>query len=204
MTQKELLQLIDDVRGTNYKDFSERIIEYKMFFESPLKIPHWDKNDFEDSSKNIAMTIAAEESAKYIGEFSNCKLYRSTDNVFIYDYFINSGFIRAHFKYELKHNVMHERLVWQYYLCSGLCRDLIFSYYLNTYKGIISDNSHSPLGEEYWRKLIEEALKLNTYKIFVVNQKTKKFIPFDDIQYFKKYFSHSIQHFDYQFVIYVA
>lgn len=143
MTYEEIMQVIEDARGADYKDFEERILEYKMFFESPKRIPYWDKNDFEDSGKNKAMTIAAEESTKYIGEYSNYKLYRSVAGNTIYDYFINSGFIRAHFKYELKQNMMYEKLVWQYQLCSGLCRELMFSYYLKTYKGFVSDNLHS-------------------------------------------------------------
>ena len=82
------------------------------------------------------------------------------------------------FIYQVKKNVMWERVIWQHTLNYGMCREILFNYYLEKYNGIISDELHSADAEKCWKKMFQTASDKG-YKLFVVDEKEHKFEPID-------------------------
>jgi hypothetical protein len=82
-------------------------------------------------------------------------------------------------------------------MCFGLCRNILFNYYLKKYNRIISDGSHNELGGKYWKKLFEEAKKMG-YKTYILNIKDES--KFDSTE-IDKYYGNTSKFLDYRLVI---
>jgi hypothetical protein len=176
--------------------------EVIKLFESPVRIPQWVDDNLSNIGKNLAFTKKIRKDYKKIDNFKQFEIYKNTLGKFNYDYFIDGEYIKAFFAYQDQNNGKSfiEEKVWQDGLNIGLCREIVFDYYLKKYDRLISDMTHSDLGEKYWLRLVKESLAQG-YKTFVLNTKTNEKIPVgvDDM---KNYWSDNEEtHFIYRFVI---
>lgn len=118
--------------------------------------------------------------------FNNTKynIYQTIDSGNKVDWFTSNegNFVYAVFEYDIKDNVMIEKFVWNLRLTRGIARMLLFDYYLNKFKAVISDDIHSPLGQQYWKTNLQYALDKN-YKITILkintSRKITEEIPFE-------------------------
>ncbi len=141
---------------------------YSKLLESPMRMKSFDVEKLSDNANNYACAKSFINNGTFIKKYKEYDLYRYKHNNIVADAFIIDEFIYAYFVYNIKNNIFIEKLVWQNMIHSGLCRDIIFNYYLKEYKVIISDGLHSPLGESYWKKLLKDS-KNKGYKIYVVD-----------------------------------
>ena len=99
--------------------------------------------------------------------FHNYIGYSFSLNKEINDFLVDESHheIIAFFQYETNIinglDIINERKVWQSIKYVGLLRKLIFDKYLKEHDGIQSDGAHTELGIKYWKKLLDDALKLN-------------------------------------------
>jgi hypothetical protein len=175
--------------------------EVELIFESPVKIKDWVPNHLHNLGPNLAFTKKVKETCKCDGTFEEYEIYKNTIGKVKYDYFIEGDYIKVFFGY-LEYNngkTMVEETVWQDALHIGLCRKLIFDYYLKKYNAIVSDQNHSDLGENYWKRLVKDA-NFKGFKTFVLNTKTNEKIEINPND-MDQYWSENKTHFIYRFVI---
>ena len=126
------------------------------------------KNELDNSWFNV-------ESAKETIEDSNFEkittqtvfdleldLYREnySTNKFQDNWITPQPFIACYFMFErAQGNGLSALGVWNHRTFKGTVRNLFFSYYLENFDYIISDNKHTDEGEMYWKKIITMALK---------------------------------------------
>jgi len=78
------------------------------------------------------------------------------------DYFVNkTPFISCYFIYKLVDRDMQMTGVWNRRSSKGMAFHLFFEYYLPKVKSITSDSKHTLQGENFWKRLIEEATTKN-------------------------------------------
>jgi hypothetical protein len=142
--------------------------EIKILLESPMRIGSWDSNKLDNINDNYAICSTFKEKGINIGKYKEYDIFQYEKGNEIADIFTMDDFVSAYFNYEVRNNVMIEKRVWQDDLHIGLCRNIIFDYYLKKFNGMISDGLHSPLGEKYWKKLLKQA-KDDGYEIFSIN-----------------------------------
>ena len=171
--------------------------------ESPV-YAKWGGGGFDDIhsfSGNFKATKNIKAIAKYITSIKKLKLYRIT-NGNIYDYFINEDFIAAAFRYKKQENVIFNETVFQFSYPDtiGLCRFLVFNYYLeNECKQFVSSNVHTEKGENFWKKLLEEAMEKH-YNVYVLENNKNK-LSLNNTSDMKKYYSKYEKGLKYKFVI---
>lgn len=170
-------------------------------FESPVRIPQWVDGNLSNIGKNIAFTKKIRNDYKKTDNFKQFEIYKNSLGKFNYDYFIDGEYVKAFFAYEEQNSGKSfiEEKVWQDGLNIGLCREVVFDYYLKKYDRIVSDMTHSDLVEKYWLRLVKESIAKG-YKTFVLNTKTNEKIAIgvDDM---KQYWSENEENFIYRFVI---
>jgi len=176
--------------------------EVGLIFESPVRIKSWVDNNLHSIGKNLAFTKIIKEKYKAVDTFDGYEIYKNALGKVNYDYFIVGDYIKAMFVYA-EHNdgkIFIEEKVWQDGLNIGLCRKIVFDYYLKKYDAIISDQSHSDLGESYWKHLVKDA-KTKGYKTSVLNTKTNTKVEIN-VEDMDQYWSENEKtHFIYRFVI---
>jgi len=173
--------------------------EIKNLMEMPIRIPKWENNKLESSDYNHGIVAYYKENGKLVDAFKNYDIYELIDSDKINNIFVNGEIAWAYFKFKVDKNIMFEDTVWQDMKSGGLCREILFNYYLKRYNGIISDGKHSPYGEKYWKKLLQQA-KDSGYKLFAVDigTWTPTSIGMDDID---KFYSNTLAMEDYRFMI---
>ena len=159
----------------SYKSHEEKEAEIKMLFESPMKISGLNF-DVNDSSYNYALCKKIKNDGKYLGKYKAYEIYEIETNGEVTNIFVSGDLIMVMFVFEIKNNVMVEKVVWQHVTNYGACRDILFNYYLDRYDGVISDELHTPSGEKYWKKMLEYAIK-HGYNIYAINIKTNESQP---------------------------
>ncbi len=181
------------------KTLAEHIKYYTILLESPTRIPRWTSDKLYNRTENYAFCKLIREKGRRIDKYKEMDVYQFTNGQLITDIFAADDFIQAYFNYEIKNNVAIEKRVWQDELQRGLCRDIIFNYYLSKYSGIMSDGLHSPLGEKYWNKLLKQSQELG-YKIFAIDISDNRAgeLNIDDID---KFYSNNISSENYRFLI---
>jgi len=186
------------------KSILESINELNDLFESPMKGAPINTNVFDDHDKNLSYVLAAKKHAKLVDKYKDYDIYRFTPTNAkndINDVFIYGDFVSAYFNYSIfNNNYILEKKIWQDHIQLGLFRDIIFNYYLNKYKGVISDVIHSPSGEKYWKKILKQAKDSGNYEIYVLRNEKDK-IPLNDLNDVDKYFTHAPDGLKNRFVI---
>jgi hypothetical protein len=92
--------------------------------------------------------------------FDGHSIFSFLSDGYYHDAFVKKHHMSAFFRYKKNGNRMEEDKVWQDVLKYGFCRKIILEYYLKKFNEIMSDGLLSEMGEKYWKKLIEDALKL--------------------------------------------
>lgn len=175
--------------------------QVKILFESPVKIKSWVDDNLHSIGKNLAFTKIVKQKCKIVGKFDNYEIYKNTLGMVNYDYFTEGEYIKAMFIYiERTHGkFMVGEKVWQDGLRLGLCREIMFDYYLQKYDAVISDQNHSDLGENYWKQLVKDA-KAKGFKTFVLNTETNEKTEID-VKDMDQYWSENETYFIYRFMI---
>ena len=180
------------------KSIIETINEMDLLFEFPMRISDIDTDVFDDHDKNISYAMATKKHTNIIDKYKKYDIYQFTPKnakYDIHDVFIFGPYVEAYFNYSINNGFFIEKKVWQGILHLGLCREIIFEYYLKKFNGIISDVLHSNKGEKYWKKLLIQAKSLG-YKIYILKNEKER-IPLDDLDNIDKFYN-SIS---YRFVI---
>ena len=174
---------------TLFKSLLSTIAEYKVVVESPMKIGKMGMNQLEDNTENYAFTLQIKQkiSDSQIDTLGAYKVYSYNVGNVVYDLFIDGDYTIALFSYITEGNRMIERKVWQEGSQVGLCRKIIFDYYLKKFDEIISDGLHTEIGEKYWKKLVKDAVK-NGYIVSLLI--SGQYQPID-LNMVDSYFSHS-------------
>jgi hypothetical protein len=142
-----------------------------------MRIGLWDPEKLGNSVNNIAFTRRIIEQSPVPENYKDFLVYEckiKNSNLII---FVKGEMTQAFFAYSIdKNNNFVEEKVWQDMLSLGVCRDILFNYFLSKFNGIISDSAHSQLGERYWIKLVDAAISkgYNVYVIFDDNKPTIK------------------------------
>ncbi len=181
------------------KSILSTIEEARKIFESPLRISSMDIEQLEQHDNNFAYTKIIKEKANPINKYDKYNIYQFVIQNQIFDVIIDKDFTVAYFNYIIKDNFMVERKVWQDPLHISLCRRMLFDYYLKKFDGLISDGTHSFLGERYWNKLLKQAMD-SGYQTYVLKDETEK-IPLNSLDDINKYFSAGSEGLRYRFVI---
>lgn len=156
-----LAELID-------KPWHIQTAEMNYLFESPLRIGSWDVDNLATTANNLAFTRQIMDKCPNPATYKSLNIYEYTVGNINYAIFVKNDFTQAFFSYHVdKDNNFVEDKVWQEFTSLGLCRDILFDYYLNRFNGIISDATHSELGERYWKKIVDISIK-NGYKAYAI------------------------------------
>lgn len=168
-------------------------------FESPMKFSNWTPDFLETMGKNTTFTIAVEEKGINVGKFKEYDLYEYMvgDNTF--NVIINGEHTIGYYEFKLNNDIVNEIRIWQDNTAIGLIREFIFDYILKKYKGLLSDDCHSEMGQKCWKKLIITAHE-KEYKVFIVI-KEKQTIPLNSNEDIDKYFIANPKGLDYKFLI---
>jgi hypothetical protein len=173
--------------------------EIYCFTETPIRVGKINMDILDDTGKNYNYVLKVKQFGKLIGKYGKYEIYQFTptnDKENLNDIFVDGDLAYAYFNYRLtKNGFIEEKRIWQDRLNFGLFREIMFNYYLNKFKGVISDTAHSPNGERYWKKILMKA-KNEGFKVYVLKNDVEK-IPLDDINLIDKYFTNS----SYKFVI---
>lgn len=163
--------------------------EYKKIVESPMKISKLNLPQLEDNANNYAFTNAIKIRIGNVpaNKFESYDVYSYKVGNTNYDLFVDGAYTVAFFSYSVQGPIMLEKQVWQDGLNLGLCRKIIFNYYLEKYDEIISDGQHTELGEKYWKKLLVEAGRLG-FRVKLVVDGRHEAIDFEKLD---DYFSNS-------------
>ena len=195
----KLKKLLEDEDPFKFKLLIESMTKYSSLLESPMRIPNWNAKKLYDRTENYAMCKTIRTNGKLVGRYEDYDIYQYIVDDDITDIFTDDGFIKAFFVYEIKHNVMVEKKVWQDNACFGLCRDAIFHYYLPKFEGVISDGLHSQYGERYWNKLLKQASETG-YKIYAVDLTTDRSVVLN-LNDIDKFYSGGMDSMNYKFLI---
>jgi len=169
-------------------------------YESPMRLTRsFNPDELGSLGKNNSFTIATREKAKNIGKFKNCDLYEYFSGDYIINILISNDYTVAFFQYKIINNIVEEHRIWQDATCIGLCREFMFEYFLKKYGGLLSDDSHTELGQKYWEKLLTKSLEVG-YKIFVVVKNHQK-IPLENPADIKQFYFDSPRGLEYKFLI---
>jgi hypothetical protein len=172
-----------------------------LFSESPMRISKWSPDQLNGLGSNYTFTIGLKEKATHVGEFENkYQIYSYPFSKEIIDCFVNGDYTIAYFQYfPNSDNFIEINRIWQDPIHIGLNRSIIFNYYLNKYKGLITDNVHTELGEKSIKKLLKLALESNM-KIYVLVDNKEK-IQINNLSDVDNYYSDGPQGLKYRFVI---
>jgi len=148
--------------------------EAATLFESPLKVRGWDTAKLDNLGQNqVFLTSLQEKVPSPSDTFGEYEIYIYQADGWIYNVFVGGHHVQALFAYTVENGYFCETRVWQEHTSIGLCRQILFNYYLPKFKGIISDAAHSEMGGKYWVKLVHEALS-SGHKVFAVNSRNEK------------------------------
>ena len=158
----------------------------------------YNPNNLNSIGRNSVFTDIVIEKAENVGNFGEYTIYQYTVSDNIFNILELSGYTCGFFQYKVNDDIAEEIGVWQSPTNLGLCRSFIFDYLLKKYKGYLSDDAHTELGQKYWDKLLKNALKLG-YKTFVVEKDKKtEFVGNVDVDSF---YSDSPKGLNYKFLI---
>lgn len=165
----------------------ESFYEVDKLFESPIRIKSFDIGEFDNHHKNYEYVKNLKDKFSPVDKFGKYDVFRMNLSEGNNDFFVYNDFIVAYFNYDVENNNFIEKKVWQDHLQLGLCRDILFNYYLKKYDRIISDGLHTEFGERYWKKLLRHAIN-SGYKIYALrNDRDKiKIQNIDDLNNFYK------------------
>jgi hypothetical protein len=185
-----MIKLKNLVRG-NFPDMDS-------LFESPMKLNSYDPQQFSSNVENFKFTKKVIELAETHQKYGVYDYYSYKVGINYYDVFVEGEFTVAFFSYTLDKNYFVEKNVWQEGTKIGMCREILFNFYLPKYDGIISDGLHSELGGKYWKKLVKDA-KSKGYKTYVISDSgTKIEIEVEDMD---KYYGDDTKSLSYRFLI---
>lgn len=99
---------------------------------------------------------------------SDLAVHQNQENDIFEDYFVNGNFTAIRFEYvKVKDGIQFiyaEKAVFANFLADYI----VFEYYLKNFKFVASDVVHTPLGKNYWKNIIRDALG-SKYKVFVID-----------------------------------
>jgi hypothetical protein len=143
-----------------YYNRHERVLN-----ESPVRLGRQYGEDLDNNWYNVETAKETLEDSSFKKVF-NKKVFDVDLNLYrdhyeedkFQDYWItDQPFISCYFLFKKVGKGLQSLGVWNHKTFKGTAKDLFFSYYLQNFDFIISDNKHSDQGEAYWRKIIKIA-----------------------------------------------
>ena len=194
----DILSELIDYEFCDYINSKNSLFEVCNLLESPIRVGMINMSIFDDIKSNHDYVLRVKQFGKLVGHYEKYDIYQFTpanDTSSLNDVFVYNDAAYIFFNYELINGFVQEKKMWQDRFSLGLFREIMFNYYLDKFKGVISDVAHSPKGEKYWKTILTKA-KTEGFKIYVLKNNTEK-ISLDDLNNIEKYFTSSI----YKFVI---
>lgn len=149
----------------------ERFIEYYnrheiVLNESPVRLGRQYREELDNNWFNVETAKEAIEDSSFKKVLSkevfdvNLNLYRDIyeENKFQDYWMTDQPFISCYFLFQKSGKGLQSLGVWNHKTFKGTAKKLIFSYYLQNFDFVISDNKHSDQGEVYWKKIVKFAL----------------------------------------------
>lgn len=144
----------------NYYNRHEKVLN-----ESPVRLGRHYGEELDDNWFNVETakeTLHDLSSEKVLSRkvFNvNLNLFRdSYEEDKFQDYWItDQPFISCYFLFKKTGKGLQSLGVWNHKTFKGTAKDLIFSYYLENFDFVISDNKHSDQGEAYWKNIVKIA-----------------------------------------------
>jgi hypothetical protein len=170
----------------NYKKYIKEIYGISnLMIESPSDVPQFLNRFDSDPVLNRREAEKIEKRDKLIGIFKNgeqnFRIYKTIEDGMIFMNLLvekQSHIALIHEFEEIKIDNkigISSKNIWQEKHTFGLARYWILEYILKNYEFISSDESHTPMGKLFWKKLISDVLD-KKFKPFVYNTKTKEYI----------------------------
>jgi hypothetical protein len=194
----DILSEVIDYEFYDYINSKNSLFEVCNLLEFPVRVDTINMSIFDDIKSNHDYVLRVKKFGKLVGHYEKYDIYQFTpinDSSALNDVFVYKDMAYIFFNYELVNGFVQEKKIWQDRFSLGLFREIMFNYYLDKFKGIISDVAHSPRGEKYWKTILTKA-KSEGFKVYVLKNDSEK-IPLDDINHIDKYFTSAI----YKFVI---
>jgi hypothetical protein len=155
-----------------------------------MKISSLDISQLERNEDNYAFTkLLVDKLKNPVDNFEKLEVYSYNIGEFTYDAFITGEFTVALFSYQRDGDTIYEKKVWQRGDWLGLCRKIIFNYYLKKFSEVISDGIHSELGEKYWKKMLGDASRLG-FQVRLFNN--GNYLPLN-LSKLDSYYSHGLK-----------
>ena len=167
----------------NFKEYYQKHI----LKESPMRLGMTSEDILDNDALNQQEALETIEGAEFIEHILlkdtvNLSLYRTEFESTI-DYFINkTPLITCYFIYKVQGKDMQMSGVWNRKMSKGTAFHLFFEYYLPKYESITSDNKHTNQGENFWKRLIQEAERRGNKVMAVVSN--NKEVAIDDVEQF--------------------
>lgn len=144
----------------NYYNKHERILN-----ESPVRLGRQYSEELDNNWFNVETAKETLEDSSFEKVLSkevfdiNLNLFRDVyEEDKFQDYWMtDQPFISCYFLFKKSGKGLQTLGVWNHKSFKGTAKDLIFSYYLQNFDFIISDNKHSDQGESYWKKIVKIA-----------------------------------------------
>lgn len=155
------------------KSIIESFQEVDKLFESPIRIKSFNIGEFDNHHKNYEYVKNLRDKFSPVDKFGKYDVFQMDMPNGYNDFFIYNDFIVAYFNYDVENNNFIEKKVWQDPIQLGLCRDILFNYYLKRYKRIISDGLHTEMGEKYWKKLLKQAID-SVFNVYILKNDRDK------------------------------
>jgi hypothetical protein len=144
----------------NYYNRHERILN-----ESPVRLGRQYSEELDNNWFNVETAKETLEDSSFEKVLSkevfdvNLNLFRDVyEEDKFQDYWMtDQPFISCYFLFQKSGKGLQSLRVWNHKAFKGTAKDLFFSYYLQNFDFIISDNKHSDQGESYWKKIVKIA-----------------------------------------------
>lgn len=152
----------------------------KMLKESPERVANFEPYDYEEDNPRIKYKQIVENPDRFeklysIGDIS---IYEERDADDVMLYFIPNNYenVVGHIFYEeieiFSKQGAFISSIYNNKLYSGLCEKVYFEYFLTKYDFIMSGESQSPRGENFWAKIAYKAIHRNNMFLYVYDGKT--------------------------------
>lgn len=196
-----------EIFNPNEVNYKQYMFENYGLLESPARFRNLDytRNKLDVNALEAKNIIQNDE---FIGiykfnSFNTNLFYSKEGNIIFYNLLQqDNNYILMHHSFEeisLNNKIGIVSLdIWNFKSAKGLARYWIFDFILNKYDFIVSDNLHTPKGEEFWKKLINEALNDN-YICGGINLNTNEFIRINSLNDVLQFYNNKKQ---YRLIIY--
>ena len=167
--------------SASLKSFLEHYRKHEVvLLESPMRLGRHFGEDLDHEGFNVETAKGVPKSSEKICQVSplstDLTLFREHyGDAKFQDYWLTGQpFLACYFLFQTEGEGLQSLGVWNHRKFKGTARDLLFSYYLEHFEFVVSDNQHTSQGESYWKKILDQAIQTG-HKTSVVTRSGKEF-----------------------------